>query len=79
MMEQLLNSFYAVVWCDSPRGLISYYTYPEDSLPLAFFEIPSDTVKVEDKEELFAILVRRDGTKVTFPYYLLDEYLGWTD
>lgn len=68
---------YVEVWCDSPRGLISFIA-AYDSVPLAHPGPTERSVEVETKDELFDILVKRDGTKVSFPYHLIQDYLGWT-
>lgn len=69
---------YTIVWCDSPRGLISFYTIPPDTRPIVQYGLSEEVIEVETKDELFDILVKRDGTKVSFPYHLLEDYLGWT-
>lgn len=69
---------YAVIWCDSPRGLISYTCIPPSNTPTVHTEIPDNATLVNNKDELFDILVKRDGTVVSFPYHLLYDYLGWT-
>lgn len=79
-MTYQLN-FYSVIWCDSPRGLISFETWEGDStLPLALstHQVPKNIPLVEDEDELFDILRRKDGTKVCIPYTGLQTFLGWT-
>lgn len=73
-----VDTHYAVVWCDSTRGLISYTTLPPSNTPLRHTTPPDNAVLVDDKDELFDILVKRDGTPVCFPYDLLYDYFGWT-
>ena len=70
---------YAEVWCDSPRGLISFTVIPPSGVPIAYPGPPDGSVEVETKDQLFDILVKRDGTRVSFPYHLLSDYLGWTN
>jgi hypothetical protein len=69
---------FAVIWCDSPRGLISYTCVPPSNKPTVHAAVPDNATYVNDKDELFDILVKRDGTIVAFPYNLLYDYLGWT-
>lgn len=74
----ILDRMYAVIWCDSPRGLISFENYGDDDIPVADTRPPQSVPLIEDEDELFDILRRKDGTKVCLRYSNLQTYLGWT-
>lgn len=69
---------YAVVWCDSPLGLVSVRV---DRLgePCSYIrsEIPPQIALCENAAEVFTTLGRRDGTKIAVPYNSLYIFFGW--
>lgn len=76
---EIVDAMYAVVWCESNRGLISYTCKPPSNLPMPYPASECmDYYVVADKDDLFDILTKRDGTRVCFLYELLNDYLGWT-
>lgn len=71
-------NYHMVVWCDSIQGLISTRV-DENDFPVTHDPdlLPEAVTKVDSEAQLYDILSKRDGRKVSFPYPLAYEYLGW--
>lgn len=67
-----------VVWCDSVQGLISTRV-DEYDIPVTHDPelLPESITKVDSEAQLYDILSKRDGRKVSFPASLAYDYLAW--
>lgn len=74
-----MNDNVIIVWCDSPLGLISTRVN-EDGRPVFFSgsELDESIPCLSDDREVFAILRKRDGTKIAIRDYNVKSLFGWT-